>query len=40
MIKIYQKSGIKIIQLRSFNEEAYFAKIEGIVSENPGITID
>ena len=40
MIKSYTKSGIKTIQLKSFNEVAYFEKLAAKLSENPGMTAD
>jgi len=33
MIKEYTSSGIKAMQLRSFNEEAHYKKIEDILKE-------
>jgi hypothetical protein len=40
MLKKYTKSGIKCIQLRSFNENAYFQKLADILTEQPGLTAD
>lgn len=40
MIKEYQQKGIKTIQLKSFNETAYFEKIAKVLEQNPGMTAD
>jgi hypothetical protein len=40
MLKTYTRSGIKCIQLRSFNETAYFKKIADLVEQSPGLTAD
>ena len=40
MIKKYTKSGIKTIQLKTFNENAYYEKLNLILLENPGMTAD
>ena len=40
MLKTYTKSGIKTIQLRSFNEKTYFEKLSKVLSEQPGLTCD
>ena len=40
MLKTYIKSGIRTIQLRSFNENSYYEKLAGVLAENPGLTSD
>ena len=40
MIKKYTKSGIKTVQLKSFNEKVYYEKLNKILNENPGMTAD
>lgn len=40
MLKSYTKSGIKTIQLKSFNEVAYYEKLASKLAENPGMTAD
>ena len=40
MLKQYAKSGIKTIQLKTFNEIAYYEKLNKILIENPGMTAD
>lgn len=40
MLKAYTKSGIKTIQLKSFNEKTYFEKLSKVLSEQPGLTCD
>ena len=40
MLKTYTKSGIKTIQLKSFNEKTYFEKLANILCEQPGLTCD
>ena len=40
MLKTYTKTGIKCIQLRSFNEDAYFNKLASKLSQTPGMTAD
>jgi hypothetical protein len=40
MLKTYSKSGIKTIQLKSFNETTYFEKLANVLSEQPGLTCD
>lgn len=40
MLKTYSKTGIKVIQLRSFNEKAYFERVAEHLSRNPGLTAD
>ena len=39
-LKAYPNSGIRTIQLKSFNETAYFEKLEKALSEQPGLTVD
>ena len=40
MIKTYSKSGIKTIQLKSFNESSYYETLAKVLVENPGLTTD
>ena len=40
MLKTYAKSGIRTIQLRSFNENSYYEKLANVLTENPGMTND
>ena len=40
MMKTYSGSNIKTIQLRSFNETAYFEKLAKILEDTPGLTVD
>ena len=40
MLTQYTKSGIKTIQLKTFNEIAYYEKLNKILIENPGMTAD
>jgi len=40
MLKTYTQSGIKCIQLKSFNEEAYYEKLAQKLTETPGMTAD
>ncbi len=40
MLKQYTKTGIKTIQLKTFNEIAYYEKLNKILIENPGMTAD
>lgn len=39
-IKAYTKSGIKTVQLRSFNEKAYYERIAAALADSPGMTAD
>ena len=39
-IKFYQKSGLRTIQLKSFNETAYFQKLALLLADHPGMTAD
>lgn len=40
MLKTYSKSGIRTIQLKSFNEASYYEKLAAVLTENPGLTSD
>ena len=40
MLKTYSKSGIRTIQLKSFNESSYYEKLATVLTENPGLTSD
>lgn len=40
MLKNYTKTGINCIQLRSFNEKAYFQRLSDTLTEFPGLTAD
>ena len=40
MLKEYTRSGIKTIQLRSFNESQYYEKLAAVLDETPGLTVD
>ena len=40
MLKCYPKSGIKTIQLKSFNEAQYYEKLGKLLEEYPGMTAD
>ena len=40
MLKTYTASGIKCMQLKSFNEDAYYKKLADKLTETPGMTAD
>jgi hypothetical protein len=40
MLKTYSNSGMRTIQLTSFNETSYFETIAKVLTESPGLTTD